>query len=378
MANPVLRQHNPCFTLPTSNNVQTLTMTVPTVAGGGSENRTLSYHLGRNTTTSVQPQPLSDPSQVDSVQTSILRQSSRANNALILPQLLPNLNTATPIRSTARSLPTCTGLKENTNVWAKSSSAPSKYVLEIPQLSTPRAISPNGNLSKTTMTPQKSQPLQTTRKSGTSGSAVAPSTPQPRILLPQLQIPLLQTPARPKPSQNVWQPPHRSSRLITFPTLPTQQPNPLQPKSTSSSNATSNGVVSTLEGNISATNGKKTLAEKHSTEPMDMQENVGAIPPSAANQFTASSNQYQPEDADQHNPQQFDPQLQNTHQSSQLDGAYSEVLNADGSTSAEGYMYGEYEGELVSDEFAEGQMMVTSRLCQLYAQTMSYIHVYYS
>jgi len=177
------------------------------------------------------------------------------------------------------------------------------------------------------------------------------------MMLPQLQIPQLQTPARPRPSERAFQPSPKPSSQFTIPTLPTQRPKPLQSKSTHSSIATDNSAVSTLD-NITVTNRKKTQAEKSSTEVMDIQENVGAIPPTAA---AASSNQDQPVEGDQHSQQQSDPQLQeNTDQGSELVNTYSGGYNANGGTGAEGYVYGEYNGDMLSEEFARGQMVVRS------------------
>jgi len=91
---------------------------------------------------------------------------------------------------------------------------------------------------------------------------------------------------------------------------------------------------------------------------MDIQENVGAIPPTAA---AASSNQDQPVEGDQHSQQQSDPQLQETtDQGSELVNTYSGGYNANGGTGAEGYVYGEYNGDMLSEEFARGQMVVRS------------------
>lgn len=91
---------------------------------------------------------------------------------------------------------------------------------------------------------------------------------------------------------------------------------------------------------------------------MDIQENVGAIPLTAA---AASSNQDQPVEGDQQSQQQSDPQLQeNTDQGSELVNTYGGGYNVNGGTGAEGYAYGEYNGDMVSEGFAQGQMVVRS------------------
>ena len=113
------------------------------------------------------------------------------------------------------------------------------------------------------------------------------------------------------------------------------------------------------------TSGEKTQADNSHTpvqEGMDMHKpkNESTAPQSAASSSMASTNDDHSKEAEQPRQHQPDLQLQeNADQMSDLDASYSGMYNPDGSISADGYMYyGEYEGEMVSQEFVDGQMMV--------------------
>ena len=113
------------------------------------------------------------------------------------------------------------------------------------------------------------------------------------------------------------------------------------------------------------TSGEKTQADNSHApvqEGMDMHKpnHESTVPQSAVSGSTVSTNGDQSKEAEQLSQHQPDLQLQeNDDQMSGLDAAYSGMYNPDGSISADGYMYyGEYEGEMVSQEFVDGQMMV--------------------
>ena len=377
----------------TSNATQTLpfpksaTMTAPPAA----RNQPPSYQQGSNNTANVQPVTVNRPNPASSQQTSHQTQSNRFTNAFTLPQLpqrpskLPAateplsagptaLSIETPKRQTLQVLSSSTGVKEKTNIHPKATSVTaSKYMLEIPQLSTPRASATNsesGSFSKTTY--QKTQPFHGSGRSDNSTSSVTSRRPLSRPPLPQLQIPLLQTPSRPRPStavqENMLQPPPKSSSQLILPTLPAQAPKPPQSSLAKPTSATSNMFLHTIappEGNTTVTSGEKTQADNSHApvqEGMDMHKpkNESTAPQSAASGSTASTNDDQSKEAEQPRQHQPDLQLQeNADQMSDLDASYSGMYNPDGSISADGYMYyGEYEGEMVSQEFVDGQMMV--------------------
>ena len=136
-------------------------------------------------------------------------------------------------------------------------------------------------------------------------------------------------------------------------------------------------TIAPPEGDTTATSGKETQAENShapALEVMDVHEpkNESTVPQLAASGTTASTNNDQSNEAEQ--PLQLQPDLQlqeNGDQVSGLDASYSVMYNPDGSMSTDGYMYyGEYEGEMVSQEFADGQMMVRiSHVMMLHVST---------
>ena len=382
----------------TSNATQTLpslksaTMTAPTA-----RNQPPSYQQGTNNTINVQPQPVAvnRRNPASSQQTSHQTQNNRLSNTFTLTQLpqRPSIATSKVLTGTeppsagptTRSirqhplqvLPISAGVKEKTTIQPKTTSVTaSKYMLEIPQLSTPRASATNSesvSFSKNPATSQKTQPLQGGGRSDNSTSSVTSRRPPSKPPLPQLQIPMLQTPSRPRPSpavqENTLQLPPKSSSQLTLPTLPAQAPKPPQSSLAKPTSATSNMLCRTIappEDNAITTSGKETQANNShapSLEVMDMHEpkSENTVPRSAASGSTASTNDDQSKEAEQPG-QQHRPDLQlqeNGDQVSGLDASYSVMYNPDDSISADGYMYyGEYEGEMVSQEFADGQMMV--------------------
>ena len=388
----------------TSNATQTLpfpksaTMTAPTAA----RNQPPSYQQG-SINTAPQPVAVNRPNPASSQQTSHQTQSNRYTNAFTLPQLpqrpskLPAateppsagptaLSIETPKRHTLQVFSSSAGAKEKTNIQPKTTSVTaSKYMLEIPQLSTPRASATNsesGSFSKNITTCQKTQPLHGSGRSDNSTSSVTSRRPLSRPPLPQLQIPRLQTPSRPRLSnavqENMLQPPAKSSSQLILPTLPAQAPKPPQSSLAKPTSATSNMFVRTtasLEGITTATSGEKTQADNlHAPvqEGMDMPKNESTAPQSAVSGSTASTNDDQSKEAEQLSQHGPDLQLQeNDDQMSGLDASYSGMYNPDGSISADGYMYyGEYEGEMVSQEFVDGQMMV--RVSHVRPQVVDY------
>ena len=399
-APPPPQLHNTDFsfgmlhTQATSNVTQTLpfpksaTMTAPAAA----RNQPPSYQQGSNNTAS-QPVAVNRPNPASSQQTSHQTQSNRYTNAFTLPQLpqrpskLPAatetpsagptaLSIETPKRHTLQVLSSSAGAKEKTNIQPKTTSVTaSKYILEIPQLSTPRASATNsesGSFSKNITTYQKTQPLHDSGRSDNSTSSVTSRRPLSRPPLPQLQIPRLQTPSRPRPStavqENTLQPPAKSSSQLILPTLPAQAPKPPQSSLAKPTSATRNMFSCTTappEGNTTVTSGEKTQADNSHApvqEGMDMHKpkNESTAPRSAVSGSMASTNDDQSKEAEQLSQHQPDLQLEeNDDQMSGLDAAYSGMYNPDGSIGADGYMYyGEYEGEMVSQEFVDGQMMV--------------------
>ena len=381
----------------TSNATQTLPslksaiMTIP-----AARNQPPSYQQGTNNITNVQPQPVAvnRPNPASSQQASCQTPNIRLINTFTLPQLpqRPSIATSKVLTGTeppsagptARSirqhplqvLPSSAGVKEKTSIQPKTTSVTgSKYMLEIPQLSTPRAFATSSesvSFSKNPATLQKTQPLQGGGRSDNSTSSVTSRRPLSRPPLPQLQIPMLQTPSRPRQSpavqENTLQLPPKSSNQLILPTLPAQAPKPPQSSMPKLPSATSDMLCRTIappEGKATATSGKDTQAENShapALEVMDIHEpkSESTVPQPAASGTTASTNNDQSNEAEQ--PLQLQPDLQlqeNGDQVSGLDASYSVMYNPDGSMSADEYMYyGEYEGEIVSQEFADGQMMV--------------------